>query len=126
MNVRLLRKIAKIIQEPKTKGQFSMKTWHKDKKDNEAYNILCDLPKEKQISCNTSHCIAGWAQVLSPNRDCKQYADTDAQRILGLDSYQAYRLFYADAWPKGFGKWRATPAQAAARIEHFIKTKGAE
>lgn len=84
------------------------------------------LPKEKQISCKTTHCIAGWAQVLDPNRDCEEPAVNDGQRLLDLNDDQACRLFYADGWPKGFGGWRATKVQAAARIEHFIKTRGKE
>lgn len=128
MNIRLLRKIAKAIQVPENKGQFSMDYWHrfKGKGEEEEVGVLCSLPEEKRISCNTTHCIAGWAQVLDPKRNCHEYAEYDAQQLLGLTNDQASRLFYADAWPKGFGGWRATRAQAAARIERFIQTKGAE
>lgn len=125
MNVRLLRRIAKVIQLTENKGQFDMKRWHSDKTANGSVAALCELPKEKQISCTTTHCIAGWAQVLSPDRDCHKPAEDDAMRLLGLDGDQAFRLFYADQWPKGFGQWRATASQAAARIEKFIKSKGA-
>jgi hypothetical protein len=130
MNVRLLRRIAKVIQEkPK---EFNMSSWHRDKVAARAgiwsasVDALCELPKERRISCTTTHCIAGWAQVLSPDRNCKELAEVDAMRLLDIHPEQAMRLFHGCNWPSGYGKWRATAAQAAARIEHFIKTKGAE
>lgn len=133
MNVRLLRRIAKVIQEKPR--EFDINYWHRDKKapnkanplkKGNAVGALCELPKERQVACGTVHCIAGWAQILSPDRDCKQDAEYDAKRLLGLELDEADRLFFAYNWPRGFGGDRATAAQAAARIEHFIKTKGAE
>jgi hypothetical protein len=123
VNVKLLRKIAKtIVENPR---QFSIVNWHKARGESPRA-ILCDLPQGKQVSCGTTHCIAGWAQVLAPDRNCGQTARDDAQRVLALTDNQARRLFYGNEWPKGFGGWRCKPEQAAARIEHFIKTKGAE
>lgn len=137
MNVRLLRKIAKVIQEKPR--QFNMTYWHRNENvamerirawDFKSFESLCDIPADKQISCDTTHCIAGWAQVLAPNRKCSIPASEDAQRLLGLTEQQASRLFFADCWPKEFlgtkHIWRMSPAKAAARIEHFIKTKGRE
>jgi len=131
MNVRLLREIAKVIQEKPR--QFNMRFWHLDKKnklfswsDGIKADALCELPEDRRIACTTTHCIAGWAQVLSPDRKCKVKAEKDARRLLELTPKQAYRLFYADNWPKGFGHWKSTAKQAAARIEHFIKTAGEE
>jgi hypothetical protein len=124
MNVELLRKIAAVIQEKR--GQFDMRFWHHRKDTGFRADALCSLPEEVRISCKTTHCIAGWAQVLAPNRDCTVEAEEDAKRVLGLNHDQASRLFYADHWPKGFGAWKATKRQAAARIEHFIATNGAE
>lgn len=132
MNTRLLRKIAKVIQEKPR--QFNMGRWHRD---TGAYNglglsveALCQLPKERQVSCTTTHCIAGWAQVLDPDRSCGSPAEKDARRLLGISDVQARHLFYADKWPKQFqgtkDAYRMYPAKAAARIEHFIKTGGAE
>lgn len=129
MNVRLLRRIAKVIQLPENKGQFDINSWHRDKKGGafqQSTPALCDIPKERQISCTTTHCIAGWAQVLSPKRNCKEQAYYDAMRLLEIGYFDAKKLFHAQNWPSGFGGSRATPAQAAARIEHFIKTKGKE
>lgn len=145
MNVELLRNIAAVIQEKP--AEFNMNSWHHAEDPNyDYYGIaLCDLPKDKQISCDTTHCIAGWAQVLSPDRDCKVRASVDAKRLLQLDDEQADRLFYVekdcgdtDGWPKRFrgrkkkgmdeleSAWSMTPRQAAARIEHFIATGGTE
>lgn len=124
MNTRLLRRIAKVIQEKR--GEFDMKWFHRIAKDHRSAEALCELPKDKQVGCGTTHCIAGWAQVLSPKRDCLMDAERDASRLLGLTANEATRLFYADEWPSGFGRWNATKKQAAARIEHFIKTGGRE
>jgi hypothetical protein len=123
MNVKLLREIAKVIQEkPK---QFSLASWHKSKTDG-VQGVLCNLPKAKQVACGTTHCIAGWAQVLAPDRDCTVPARADGQRVLGLSNEQANRLFFGEYWPKGYGGYRTNAAKAAARIEHFIRTNGAE
>lgn len=124
MNTRLLRKIAKVIQEkPK---EFDIGHWHREKKSKKVVGMLASLPPERRVCCNTTHCIAGWAQVLSPERNLNQFALDDGRRLLNLTPDQSARLFYAQGWPRGFGGQRATPAQTAARIEHFIKTKGAE
>lgn len=114
MNVRLLRRIAKVIQEKP-----------------ELFNML---HFKIQTDCGTSHCIGGWAE---------HFTGKEATEALDLTYDQAERLFYVSAgskplWPRRFlGRkkkglsnvgswWRPTPKQAAARIEHFIKTKGAE
>ena|ERR1700728_4187244 len=137
MNVKLLRKIAKvIIEKPR---QFDMSRWHHNKKAREhdwsrgvyeSYTALCDLPQEKQISCDTTHCIAGWAQAISPDRKCKTPAEKDAKRLLQITPSMANRLFYCDNWPEQFqGKrdtWKPTRKQAVERIKHFISTEGAE
>lgn len=137
MNTKLLRKIAKvIIEKPR---QFNMDKWHNNEKVKgedklrgkyKYYYALCDFPKEKQISCDTTHCIGGWAQALSPDRNCEVAAEKDAKRLLEITLSQADRLFYCDNWPEQFqGKrvlWKPTRRQAADRIEHFIKTAGKE
>ena len=135
MNVRLLRRIAKVIQ--KKPREFNMGSWHEDMLTNEDADALCDLPKGKRIACTTTHCIAGWAQALSTKRDCTVSAEVDAERLLELSHDQAMRLFFVtgffvtdECWPRKFrgrrNAWTPTPRQAAARIEHFIKTNGAE
>jgi hypothetical protein len=137
MNVRLLRKIAKVIQEKPR--QFKMTYWHNNdavitdmraRGDWRSLEALYVLPKEKQKSCDTTHCIAGWAQVISKDRNCKWPAEQDARRLLELSKSQASRLFFANEWPYQFrgvkDDWKMSPAKAAARIEHFIKTGGKE
>lgn len=113
MNVRLLRRIAKVIQEKPR--EFDMRTFHNQK------------------DCGTTHCIGGWAEALTGKNPIE---------ALGLTGDESDRLFYVQIknheWPKRFlGRkrknmtwreyvWLPTARQAAARIEHFIKTKGAE
>lgn len=103
MNVRLLRKIAKVIQE-KPRQLFDM-----DNGNNE-------------INCDTPHCICGWAAALSGNPNSKEALD--------LDWAEFRRLYYPSDWPRRFYRaktWSGiTPRMAAARIEHFIKTEGRE
>lgn len=105
MNVKLLRKIAAVIQEKPKK--FSMKAFSETK------------------TCGTVHCIGGWACAIS---GLDRFGHTPAQKILGLSDEEAGRLFYPDSalCLNKFGGWNATPQQGAARIEHFIATKGRE
>ena len=54
-----------------------------------------------------------------------------AQELLGLEYAQSDRLFFVDYWPGKFAynkaKTKKAKAEIAAkRIEHFIKTGGAE
>lgn len=123
MNTKLLRKIAKVIQEKPR--EFGMKYWHK-RRGLYATGFLDSLPEGKEIACGTTHCIAGWAQLLSPSADRSAWVRDDAQRLLGLTGDQAERLFLAEEWPRGFGGQRCSAAKAAARIEHFIATGGRE
>lgn len=124
MNVRLLKRIAKVIQEKP--GEFDIAAWHEDTVSGEDFEALCELPRGIQTACTTTHCIAGWAQVLSPDRDCSQPAQHDAKRLLRITRAQADRLFFASRWPNLRHGRNPTPEQAADRIERFIKTKGAE
>lgn len=114
MNVELLRKIAAVIQEKP--AEFDM------------------LNFTAITECGTSHCIGGWAEKLT---------GMPMRKALGIDYDQAQRLFYIEGdyedddsgeeiggWPHQFrgvdNEWKPTPAQAAARIEHFIATEGRE
>jgi len=74
--------------------------------------------KQKFPDCGTMACIMGWARILDPV----------AARDGGFG-----RLCDASTWPKRFRNRYAkakTPIMrakiAAARIDHFIKTQGAE
>ena len=117
MNVRLLRRIAKVIQEKP--DQLDMRWLHT--KDDEAADI----------GCATAHCICGWGAVLLGLEDIG--TGSSAGNTFGLDWDQQCRLFFVHGWPVKFGRPYAkskTPKYkagvAAARIEHFIKTKGRE
>jgi hypothetical protein len=96
--------------------------------------------------CGTTCCIAGWADYLFNGKkahEARAKAELSnymvsweyvAAKALGLDYCQAHTLTYpGSGWPVPFctAYTRAkTPKQrakvAARRIEHFIKTGGAE
>lgn len=92
-------------------------------------------------SCGTSCCIAGWHHVFKGRflegarvydsfdaPDNIGYADSLATSDLGLDDYDAHKLFYPLDWPtedediQYYSKFENTPAGAAARIRHFVET----
>lgn len=118
MNVPLLREIAQAIQlKPK---EFDMGCFHTfDGRVNK------ETLAEVGTGCGTMHCIAGWAQILG-KANPKANAERIGQEVLELSDDQAEKLFWANAWPEGFGGWKATAVQAAERIEKFIATDGAE
>lgn len=115
MNIERLREVARVIQEK----PFDMSMFNIDEE------------------CGTAHCIGGWAETIWPehNRPLDSYP---GEKSLELTSEEAHMLFLADKWPKKFlgeissddlflGNWeKISPATAAARIEHFIATKGRE
>lgn len=130
MNTRLLRKVKRhILEEPK---RLDMGTWGES---------------SRRSPCGTVGCIAGWGMVLSqkhPERFIgEENADALAELLgswtedpgasaLGITTEQARRLFYVDQWPehfrKGYGRLakQKKAERVAERIEHFIKTRGAE
>lgn len=127
MNVKLLRKVAKhILAEPK---RFDM--------SNFGYGMS---PEEGGPACGTVCCIAGWASVLSLKKPLdapwmvnKVVGELQGCKALRLSPGQGERLFFVSDWPQEFKEknWQAITLQqkaeiAAARIEHFIKTKGKE
>ena len=117
MNVKLLRKVkAQITKHP----------------DSYTYNWL-------QNGCGTRACIAGHVLLLG-RKDFKGKSIDEISEILQAEHHEgcftgparkllkislasAQRLFIY--WPKQFSKLY-DPEVAAARIEHFIKTKGKE
>jgi hypothetical protein len=124
MNVELLRKVRAHIR--RVPMSFVMDDW----------------ASPAETPCRTVACIAGHAYRLEHptafrrwlgaywHRRTSGIAD-GAQRALRLDNEQADRLFLLDYWPKKFYEgwyWAETPAErakvAAARITHFIRTKG--
>jgi len=137
MNVRLLRKIQKhILEEPK---RFKMSSWVTRKEDgNEtAYDTeVANVKEWKFAKCGTAACIGGWAIILSGKleraRDTCNYGRM-AGKLLEIDHPSENLLFGLCSWPEEYrdkfvnAKTLRARAQAAvARIDHFIKTKGAE
>jgi|GEM_PF-6633598 hypothetical protein len=134
MNTRLLRKVAKhIAEEPK---RFVMGAWilrkHGDSKIVEMENVdgkeIWDFPK-----CGTAACINGWGHILVNKEFRTEGAFISGAELFDISVPQAERLFRVIDWPEKFrnrfrrGKTPAARAKVAvARIEHFIKTKGAE
>lgn len=135
MNVPMLKKVrAAILKRPR---QFDMEGYFSSSLD-----FIEGGRKEKPSHCGTAACIAGWAIHLEAGRD--KLSETDANRDLGawdegkqlldIGERQAWRLFIADHWPDKYkhkyDNARATAKSrakaAAARITHFIKTKGRE
>lgn len=133
MNVKYLRRIQRAILEHPS--QFQMDTLFDNHLDDQI-----KLPK-KVGGCGTAACIAGWAlhlhgrcKTLATTTECMRTTTSEnARTILGLTSDQYDRLCFAPNWPEPFrsrndnAKTARTQAKnAVARIEHFIKTKGAE
>lgn len=126
MNTRLLRRVAKhIAAEPKRLAMHLIATTV----DSDAHNAP---------PCRTVGCIAGWSCLLSGETVDKS-SWSKGRNLLGLDEDASYRLFDypanlpTDGWPKKFVKRfmnartpRGRATVTVARIEHFIKTKGAE
>lgn len=131
MNTKLLRKVAKhIAEEPRRLEMEYMTT------------PLSKITPKDRPPCGTVACIAGWALILTKEA---RYANTNfpvdesgdevcadaAENLLGISDGQ--KLFYVNDWPNPFRDLyvaaktpRGRASAAAARIEHFIKTKGAE
>lgn len=129
LNVKLLRKIQKhILAEPK---RFIMGWWNEKSSPGEPLNdfeMCSTIPK-----CGTAACIGGWALILSgENPDLMRSVSKAAGALLGIENDAANRLFDSYAWPNRFRRFRELKSPAArvkvavARIDHFIKTNGAE
>lgn len=127
MNVKLLRKVKKhILEEPK---RFLMCYWRVKKRTDPD-----GLPTSHAgfAPCGTAACIAGWAWTLEHPHKRIPEKSTEIAELLGIDPVERFRLFSVDQWPEPFqsqfkDNGSAESAKvAAARIEHFIKTKGRE
>lgn len=130
MNIKLLRRVQKfLLAEPR---RFDMCNWVQAAE----YSVLLEKPP-----CGTACCIAGAAVILDRKIDPgKALAALNgvnipnaARTALGLTFGQEDQLFYTGGWPQKFqdAYYQAkTPLQRAkigvARIDRFIKTKGAE
>jgi len=143
INVKLLRKIAKhISEEPK---RLAMSDWVQKlgQKDwlgletsevfDSNYALACQT--HEFAKCGTAACIGGWALLFHGKRATDRADSTQrrAGKLIGIDKDQSERLFFVESWPDKFcGRYknaktpRGKASAAVARIEHFIKTKGAE
>jgi len=124
VDVKLLRKVKKmILAQPK---RFDMDSFGRR------------VPAEEGgPRCGTVACIAGWAVILkkkvprNPHAEMPPIGREDGMEALDIDYDQAARLFYDEEWPEQFRDYVADGSKesaciAARRIEHFIKTKGAD
>lgn len=143
MNIKLLRKVQKhILAEPR---RLNMNRFGELLDE----DTLAELGKFAP-PCHTQACIGGTACWIERprifNRLLKEDEETEiahrAQKLLGLTSDEADRLFYFaemrhespdNFWPAKFqdayeaAKTPIAKAKIAAkRIDHFIATKGAE
>lgn len=130
MNVKLLRKVKRhILAEPKCLLMFG---WARFKE--QGHKLFTDDGDTRPFGkCGTAGCIAGWACILEGEKALipSEY-ERKARLLLSLNKLEAERLFYPMHWPQKFsggskddGKSK-TAKVAAARIEHFIRTKGKE
>lgn len=122
MNVKLLRKIAKVIQE--RPREFDMRWLH-------VKNNALGWDEPAEMDCGTAHCICGWAAVIKNNPNLQN--NVIGYEAFGILPAQANRLFFVGGWPSALrerykkAKLDRTRARiAAARIEHFIATEGRE
>ena len=155
INVKLLREIKKmILEEPRRLNMAHFAEMFADSAQPTEGNDY-EPKKEERPPCGAVMCIAGHA-LLAEERSrgffrkrftrpvvdrIRTAAEGEAQDLLGLTDEQAERLFYFtdwnwlgdEGWPEEFADAyikAKTPAQrarvTARRIEHFIKTNGAE
>jgi hypothetical protein len=117
MKIKLLRKIAAAIEE--NPGGLNMSILHSNRA---GYYV--------EVDCATAHCICGWGAVITGK---SIDAGRSSEPVFGINSVQRSKLFWTIGWPAQFSApyRRATSAEskaaiAIARIEHFVKTKGAE
>lgn len=84
-------------------------------------------------TCGTQACIAGWAVHLFDKRFDRNGSLPDAAaRALQIDRSEVGKLYWRSSWPEKLcdqltgGSALKKARVAARRIEHFIKTDGAE
>lgn len=135
LNVKLLEKVkAHILEKPR---RFVMRTFIYRKEDAGMSVFMADGPETKFVKfeeCGTAACIGGWAVLLNDGIDAKPLnLRQRAIKLIGLKSVTGDELFEVSFWPRQFrepyyaAKTQRTRAKvAAARIDHFIATKGTE
>jgi len=146
--IRLLRRVQEhILSDPR---RFNMDYWKRHvslARIAAGEDCIFGIESAKDVPpCGTIACIAGWTALLGTppgNRPLLwSKVRTCATELLGLKplldergfSYGSdYRLFFEENWPERFyHRFRLATSRrqrariAAQRIDHFIKTGGAE
>jgi hypothetical protein len=135
MNVRLLQQVKRsILAHPK---RFIMDSFIEAKKLTGEDFFFDDSGKEVKFDhCGTAACIAGWTCLIkmkqkAVNAEIQFHAK--GMDFLDITYEQAQNLFYTESWPHPFyHRYNTARTQtqrakiAAARIDHFIATKGEE
>lgn len=96
VNVERLNKVADMIQA--YPEHFDMTYWVRTPTGKDTHWVRAsDCAQEDLSQCGTTACIAGWAcNLWGADVDPGLDVQDAAAAILGLDEYEAYRLFYAD------------------------------
>jgi hypothetical protein len=141
MNVKLLRRIQKhILAEPR---RLEMSMWvRKGKPEIDSYQS--DSGYVTYPQCGTAACIGGWALIISKKTVNNNGLNTGnrAAQLLGIPAMNGTdaeilspsdKLFHVSDWPAKYEQAyhhaksaRGRARVAVRRIDHFIKTQGAE
>jgi hypothetical protein len=140
MNVELLRKVKEhILEEPR---RLIMNSWRVLANGMDKSSLARKAGPNsfrgdggevvEFANCGTAACISGWACIITGQKRVRDFKSR-GRKILDLNEHQAERLFLPDSWPNEFyrayehaNSQKERAKIAAARIDHFIATKGAE
>lgn len=126
--------------------QFDMQSWYRERDRFNSDSGLCDITIP---NCGTAACIAGWMVCIDRNINPSQAVMLVGDA--GISVRQAFRvedgsaldwdkLFYDHNWPQPYrqqfyeaenifendARYAAMAKVACERIDHFIRTDGAE
>lgn len=146
MNVPLLDKVKERLTA--FPHRFSMANWVRNAP---GHDTLDQYPRfgpkdakillDSQTACGTVACIGGLAIIIDTAEGEQEHVFNEdvetagiwkhARKILDLTSEQADRLFLLHAWPEPYCRqytehWPNRAQIAVSRINHFIRTGGAE
>lgn len=119
MNIKLLNKVKKaILKEPRA---FHMSSWHETWEEGD----------REDGWCGTSHCIGGWAQVLSGKKKGHVHSSESFAYYQELLQLPDLNLLIHDLWPRPLHKryenavseedWDAAANVAAEAIDSYIQ-----
>jgi hypothetical protein len=80
---------------------MNMELWNKVKKRFEEHPECVNMElysDNKELSCMTVGCIAGWSVFESGERSVDDIPEV-ARELLGITEDQMYKLFHLDGWP---------------------------